>query len=222
MNGDGYFWTIADLVGLLNCVNGYVAPPAAAAGPVDVMLSNDEVRVSTDTEVAGAYFTVEYEGDATPELTVAGMEMKYHGEDGVMHVVIYSMESARIPAGSYTLFTLPGITTVTKADLADGAGNVLGVSVFTKPDAGFAIQRIVPNPVRQGTADIFFSVPVRGEATLKVYDSAGRVVTTLVDGTTQRGLQRATWDATDHANGVYFCRLESDSRTTSKKIVLMK
>jgi hypothetical protein len=223
MNDDGYYWTIADLVALLNCVNGYVTPPAAApAGPVDVMMTTDEVKVSSDVELGAAYFTVEYEGDATPVLNVPGMEMEYHGADGVMNIVIYSMELNRIPAGSHTLFTLPGINSITKADLADGAGNTLGVSVFNKPAAGFAIQRIVPNPVRNATADIFFSVPVTGEATLRVYDSAGRLITTLVDGTAQRGLQKATWDARDHSNGVYFCRLENDSRTATKKIVLMK
>lgn len=223
MNGDGYIWTIADLVALLNCVNGIITPPAtASAGPIDVMVSNEDVTISSDVEIGGAYFTIEYEGDAIPELAVPGMDLKYSAEDGLMKVVIYSMDSERIASGTRTLFTLPGIKSIRKADLADGAGNVLNVSVFTKPPAGFAIQKIVPNPVRERTADIFFSIPTTAKASLKIYDAAGRVVTTIVDGVTKKGLQKVTWDARDFSNGVYFCRLESEHGTDTRKVVLMK
>lgn len=208
INGDGYIWTIADLVALLHCVNGFTTPPATAStGPIEVFVANDEVIVSSDIELGGAYFTIEYEGDAVPELNIARMEMRYGADGGIMRVVVYSMKSATIPNGTHILFRLPGIKSIKAVNLADGAGNLLNVSVFTEPPAGFAIKKVVPNPIRERSAEIFFSVATAAKASLKVYDSAGRAVTTLVDGIVQKGLHKVKWDARDFPNGVYFCRM---------------
>jgi flagellar hook assembly protein FlgD len=72
---------------------------------------------------------------------------------------------------------------------------------------------------------ISFTVARRGDVNLGVYDAAGLLVRTLVNGTLERGSQSATWDRTNSsgrrvANGAYFYRLTVDGKTVSSKSVL--
>jgi hypothetical protein len=85
----------------------------------------------------------------------------------------------------------------------------------------------VPNPFNPSTT-IRFVVPEGGAGvTLRVYDAAGRLVRTLLDGFQPGGPGTAVWDGTDAAgdpaaSGLYFYRLEADGFTQTKKMLLLK
>jgi len=76
-----------------------------------------------------------------------------------------------------------------------------------------------PNPFG-GRTQISYSLPRPGDASLVVYDAAGRPVQTLVSGRRQAGRYTATWDARDAAAGVYFYTLTSGSASTTRKLIL--
>ena len=82
-----------------------------------------------------------------------------------------------------------------------------------------------PNPFNPVT-NIGFGIKEQGYISLRIYDVAGRLVCTLVDGNRQAGWHETTWNGFDEtgrpaASGVYFCRLVShDSRRTIKMILL--
>ena len=83
-----------------------------------------------------------------------------------------------------------------------------------------------PNPFRAGT-EIGYGLPRAGRVTLTIYDSAGRRVSTLVDGYQQGGYYVARWDGkdagdTDAAGGVYFYRLKAGDRSLMRKMVYLK
>jgi hypothetical protein len=83
-----------------------------------------------------------------------------------------------------------------------------------------------PNPVMSGT-ELAFSLEQPSQACLKVYDLAGRLVRTLVDGPLAAGPHSARWDAKDNAgssvpSGVYFYRLESGGLTATKQLVVAR
>jgi hypothetical protein len=83
-----------------------------------------------------------------------------------------------------------------------------------------------PSPFGHGT-EITYSMPSRGHVTLAVYDVAGRLVATLVDGAAEAGPHRARWggvmDSGERApSGVYFVRLETARSTTLRKIALVR
>jgi flagellar hook assembly protein FlgD len=66
-----------------------------------------------------------------------------------------------------------------------------------------------------------------GHASLKVYDTAGRLVTTLVDGHRGTGGHDVIWDGRDHdgrmsAAGVYLYRLETAHDVETMRMVLVK
>jgi hypothetical protein len=83
-----------------------------------------------------------------------------------------------------------------------------------------------PNPSRPGTM-ISYMMGRPGEAKIRVFDTTGREVRTLVDGRQQAGEHSVRWDGRDNAGaqvspGVYFVRLESLGVTESAKMVIVR
>ena len=87
----------------------------------------------------------------------------------------------------------------------------------------FALYQNYPNPFNPSTK-IPFTVPfgVKGLTSLKVYDALGQEVATLVNDVAKPGNYLATWDATGHASGVYYYRLNIGGVTASRKLLLMR
>jgi len=89
------------------------------------------------------------------------------------------------------------------------------------------IRRVRPNPFNPSTT-VDFAIAAEGRVALHVYDVAGRLVKTLVDGELESGEYEATWDGTDAAgarvaSGVYMLRLEAGGHSlASAKAVLLK
>ena len=70
----------------------------------------------------------------------------------------------------------------------------------------YSLDQNYPNPFNPATV-ISFSIPQFSFVTLKVFDVLGREVATLVNEMKTPGRDKATWDATTMASGVYFYRL---------------
>jgi len=89
-----------------------------------------------------------------------------------------------------------------------------------------AIQDLKPNPFTQSTT-ITLALPRPAKTHLAVYDVRGRMVRTLENRVLEAGVHPITWDGrTDAgkpvARGVYFAKLESDGRTSSRRIAVIK
>jgi hypothetical protein len=85
----------------------------------------------------------------------------------------------------------------------------------------YALFSAYPHPFNPATA-ISFALPEPGKVHLTVYDVAGRLVATLVDGHRNAGIHEITFDAENLASGIYIYRLEAGSFTASSKMVLLK
>lgn len=101
-----------------------------------------------------------------------------------------------------------------------------GTSVDTEAGAelpsGYALEQNYPNPFNP-TTEIAYSVPNAGHVSLKVFNSLGQVVATLVDGNVQAGTHKVTFDARGLPSGVYFYRLESNTGVAlTRKLTLIK
>ena len=79
--------------------------------------------------------------------------------------------------------------------------------------------RIAPNPF-SGTTTITYSLPSAGNIALKLYDVTGALVSTLRSGLSPAGSQTAHIDAAKFARGIYVLKLESESGTTTRKLVV--
>ncbi|MCB1184310.1 hypothetical protein KDM41_12815, partial [bacterium] len=96
-------------------------------------------------------------------------------------------------------------------------------TVVTAP---LALQPAWPNPAG-GDVTFGFALPRAGHARLRVYDVAGRLVRTLIDGDVVAGAGARVWDgrADDGhpvAGGVYFFRLESPDGARTRKMILVR
>ncbi|MFH1279810.1 MAG: FlgD immunoglobulin-like domain containing protein [Candidatus Eisenbacteria bacterium] len=86
-----------------------------------------------------------------------------------------------------------------------------------------------PNPFNP-TTEITYSIPGDAESspiTLRVYDTAGRSVCTLVDAYQSAGTYTVRWDGTDSggadvASGVYFYRLSWNGESETSRMVLIR
>jgi hypothetical protein len=90
----------------------------------------------------------------------------------------------------------------------------------------FELAQNYPNPFNPSTT-INFSIPKTENVTLKVFNVLGEEIATLVDGSFQPGTHSATWNGLDAAgntvvSGVYLYRLQSESQTLTKKMILVK
>jgi hypothetical protein len=101
-----------------------------------------------------------------------------------------------------------------------------GITDIVIPET-FALRQNVPNPFNPTTV-IQYDVPETGaQVTLLIYDVAGRLVRTLVDGRKEAGTKRVTWNGDDDrgsrvASGVYFYRMTAPGFEVTKKMVLIQ
>jgi len=89
------------------------------------------------------------------------------------------------------------------------------------PPRNFALHAAHPNPFNPTTVTKF-DIREAGHASLRVYDTAGRLVTTLVNGWRDAGSHKAIFDGKGLASGVYLLRLEAGGFSATQKLVLMK
>ena len=105
----------------------------------------------------------------------------------------------------------------------------LGMAVVPVPDTTPALIQLAqnhPNPFNPST-EISFSLPERQHAVLRVFDTKGRVVRTLLDAESGPGSQSVHWDGRGAGgntvpSGLYFYRLESGEVSQVRKMVLIK
>ena len=85
----------------------------------------------------------------------------------------------------------------------------------------FRLEQNYPNPFNPSTT-IAYSIPKQSRVTIKVYDLLGREVVTLINEEKPAGNFSVKFDGSDLSSGVYFYKMQSDSFSESKKLLLLK
>ncbi len=85
----------------------------------------------------------------------------------------------------------------------------------------YSIEQNFPNPFNPSTA-IRFGLPKNSFVTLRIFDAAGREVTTLVNEQRAAGVYVENWKASGYPSGVYFYTITAGSFTETKKMLLVK
>jgi len=93
-------------------------------------------------------------------------------------------------------------------------------------ELSFDLAQNHPNPFNPQT-QVSFSLDRAGLATLRVFDTRGRLVRTLVNEDLAAGQHEITWSGDDQhgrpvASGVYFYRLESGGQQAGRRMLLVK
>jgi len=105
------------------------------------------------------------------------------------------------------------------ASLTYRPGSVYHVKTAQTED--IILEKNAPNPVRS-TTTISYILPEETTVSLTIYNVLGQKVATLVDATRPAGSHAVTLDASTLSSGVYFYRLETGSRTRSRKLSIVQ
>ncbi|HMQ69479.1 MAG TPA: choice-of-anchor J domain-containing protein, partial [Ignavibacteria bacterium] len=101
-------------------------------------------------------------------------------------------------------------------------GNTVGVSgISSEIPESYLLKQNYPNPFNP-TTNISFSIPTSGLVTLKVYNMAGMEVAKLLNENKTAGSYNIGFNAANLPSGAYFYRLETNSFTDTKKMILLK
>ncbi len=123
----------------------------------------------------------------------------------------------------------PGCEYGYRVDVLDSKAVLTSFEVlFTVPLQKTALRQNWPNPFNPSTM-IQYTLADGGPVTLRIYDTAGHLVRTLVDEaqTPRAGGFHVSWDGKNEAgrnvsSGVYFCRLTAGAPARTIKMVLMR
>ena len=112
---------------------------------------------------------------------------------------------------------------------AAGLCNESGVEVLpalSRFPKVFALSPAWPNPFRR-TTEMHYQLPMACPVQIRVFNVAGQVVKTLINGREEAGYKHVTWDGRSDdgsrvASGVYFYRLDAGSFAATKKMVVIR
>ena len=85
----------------------------------------------------------------------------------------------------------------------------------------FTLKQNYPNPFNPSTV-IEFTIPRKEFVTLRVFNSLGEEVATLVSEKLDAGVHQYIFDAENMVSGVYFYRLKTDHYNKVQKMILLK
>jgi photosystem II stability/assembly factor-like uncharacterized protein len=94
------------------------------------------------------------------------------------------------------------------------------VASVTAIPRAYQLNQNYPNPFNPSTT-IRYGLPQKSQVTLKVYNTLGQLVTTLVNGEQGAGYHEVRFDGSNLASGVYFYRLQAGNFVQTKKLLLL-
>jgi hypothetical protein len=153
-----------------------------------------------------------------PGVTIVYVADEDHSQDPFVDTGLESGATYRYLAYSFDDFHnySPGST-------ADGTTEGSPASAEgTETALRLALGSAQPNPARSRM--IFsFEIPARGEVAIRLYDAAGRLVRTLVEGSYEPGRYLGGWDGQDETGhpapaGVYFYELRAGEERLSRSV----
>lgn len=171
---------------------------------------------SMDATIIGNFDVVAE--SSNPNFSKTGRWYDYFSGDSIDVSDTQALRS--LQAGEFHIYTTGKLPTPEPGIVTD-----TGESSAPLP-AEFTLEQNYPNPFNPMTT-IRYSLPVKSDVSLQVYDVLGREVATLVSQSQARGIYRVQWTGRDEhgtaaSTGMYVVRLQAGGFVASKKILLMK
>jgi hypothetical protein len=100
-----------------------------------------------------------------------------------------------------------------------GYSQTVEVNISSPKD--FVLYQNYPNPFNPSTT-IKFSLPIKGNIKLEVYNSVGQLIETILDKPMEAGYHELDFDGSGYSSGIYFYRLATETYSSAKKFILLK
>ncbi len=148
---------------------------------------------------------------------VSPVTIRWDPTDGTAPPGSYALEVFR--DGSTVRYPMekPGSVTM---DPGRSRLKVVPGSVKEQPSE-FHLSSNYPNPFNPVTR-LDYSLPSETRVKIVVFNVAGEIVATLIDGDRPAGRQSVRWDAGGLPSGVYYCRMNAGDFTSVRKLLLLK
>ena len=95
------------------------------------------------------------------------------------------------------------------------------VNVNNLAPADYVLKQNYPYPFNP-TTTIKYSIPQQGLVTIKIYNTLGEEVATIINNEKPAGSYEVEFDATSLPSGIYFYKLQTANFTQTKKMILLK
>lgn len=163
---------------------------------------------TTASESNNRGFEVERSTDAAKWLNIGFVA----GSGNSSTTKSYSLTDRNLPTGKY-FYRLKQIDLDGKFNLS----NILSIDI--NGNLSYELNQSFPNPSR-GNSTITYSIPVKTQVVLAVYDMQGRVVSVLQNGERAAGKYAVTVPANLLKAGVYYYKLEAGDFKSTKKMIV--
>ncbi len=98
----------------------------------------------------------------------------------------------------------------------------VGITNISSEVEGYDLSQNYPNPFNPSTT-ITFSIPKSEEVTLRIYNSLGQIVETVIDGDNlSAGKYRVDFSGENLTSGIYYYTIASGTFSETKKMLLIK
>ncbi|MDP2039016.1 MAG: T9SS type A sorting domain-containing protein [Ignavibacteria bacterium] len=96
-----------------------------------------------------------------------------------------------------------------------------GIEKLDEIPTGYELSQNYPNPFNP-TTNIKFSIPEQGFVSVKVYNTLGQEVATLVNEVKSSGSYQVDFNASNLSSGIYMYTLRTEKMSLTKKMLLVK
>lgn len=142
--------------------------------------------------------------------------------------ILFSPDSVRSYEDTLFIYSNATATSITVALSGTGSTPTGIMREGNAIPTVYELYQNYPNPFNP-TTTIKFALPEQSQVTVTIYDVLGREVKELVNDKLQAGYYHFSWNASQFASGIYFCRIVAQSITGDrkdfvqvKKLVLIK
>jgi hypothetical protein len=123
-------------------------------------------------------------------------------------------------SGNTDIYTNVAVNKFYKA--IEGQSNLVGISNNNTIQPGeYKLHQNFPNPFNPATK-ISFTLPKRDFAAIKIFNSLGREVSSLINEVKPAGYHEVNFDGSGLSSGVYFYKLITSDYSETKNMILLK
>jgi hypothetical protein len=192
-------------------------PPKAVAGDLDAKVVGNVLTVDLSNSSAVDMLIASRADLKVADVTANGI-VEWAAKDGAIRLAAASETDLGVVTVTFERVVPTELEITARADEGVLMGSV--VKVVPLPTE-FSLAQNYPNPFNPLTS-IEYALPEAAKVRVEVYNVLGQVIDVLVDGDQEAGFHKVTWDASDMASGVYFYRINANTFTSTKRMVLMK
>ncbi len=210
-------------------------PKAVSNSGAEVSLTSTVKDYSLNINAIGinsvnsAEFTISYNPNEVEIVKVEstdltkGFSIVSNPQNGILKIAMASMDEITEGGNLVQIYTKGSQSSLKLSGATLNSETILNEKVV--PSA-YTLEQNYPNAFNPKT-NIRFTLPENAKVELKIYNSLGQTVKTLVNTNYVSGSHTVEWNGTDASgklvsSGVYFYQIKSESFTQTKKMLFLK